>query len=228
MYLVDSVVQRPTSPHHSAPASPGRTRWAAALRTAGVMLPLLLAFAAIPRSASAQMGGMGGGMGGMGGGGGRRGGGGGGRRGGDDNAQRGPSSSDVEKQIKEMGSLDKALDGVPDLDRPKKDSLKAIESNYNRIFESYGIAARNKIDSARAGGLPPKSDVIGPLRQEADSIRTGELAVARGVLTTDDQRGRFDRNVADLLAEEAKKANSQRRQRGSGGGMGGMGGMGTP
>ena len=164
-------------------------------------------------------------MGGMGGGGGRRGGGG-GRRGGDDAAQSGPSSSDVEKQIKEMGSLDKALDNVPDLDRAKKDSLKTIEGTYNRIFESYGIAARNKVDSARAGGLPPKSDVIGPLRQEADSIRTGEFAAARALLTTDEQRGRFDQNVADLKAEEAKKQNSGRRRGGSGG-MGGMG-SGTP
>jgi hypothetical protein len=217
MSLVDSDVQRPTSHHLSAPASPDRTRWAAALRAAGVLFPLLLALAAVPRAASAQ--GMGGGMGGggMGGGGGRRGGGRGGKSGGDAPGQRGLNSGDVAKQMKELGSLDRALDDVPDLDRQKKDSLKAIEGTYGRIFESYAIAARNKVDSVRAAGGTPAMDDLRSLRVEADSVRSGELVAARAVLTTDEQRGRFDRNVADIRAEEAKREESTRTRRGSGG-----------
>jgi hypothetical protein len=180
------------------------------------MLPLLLVLAAVPRSAAAQgMGGMGMGGGGMGGMGGRgRGGGRGGRSGGDEAGQRGPSSADVAKQMEELASLDRALNDVPDLNRQQKDSLKAIEDKYGAIFKSYGIAARNKVDSARAAGGAPDMDGLRSLRLAADSVRTGELAAARSVLNTDEQRSPFDRNVADIRAEETKRLDEMRRRRG--------------
>jgi hypothetical protein len=132
------------------------------------MLPLLLVFAAVPRSATAQgMGGMGMGGGGMGGMGGRGRGGRGGRSGGDEAAQRGPSSADVAKQMEELASLDRALNDVPDLNRQQKDSLKSIEGKYGAIFKSYGIAARNKVDSARAAGAAPDMDDLRSLRLAA-------------------------------------------------------------
>jgi hypothetical protein len=229
MSLVHSDAQRPTSRHLSAPASPGRQRRAAALRAAGVILPLLLALTTVPRSAAAQggMGGGMGGMGGMGGGGGRGGGGRGGRggKGGDSAGQRGPSSDDAAKQMEELSSLDRALRDVPDLDGQKKDSLKAIEGTYAKIFKSYGIAARNKVDSARAaGGLPDVNDMR-TLRTEADSVRSGEFVAARALLTTDEQRARFDQNIADIHAEDAKREEQMKNRRGSGG-MGGRGGGG--
>jgi hypothetical protein len=138
MPLVESEVQGPKPRHRSAPASLVRIGRAAPLRTAIVMLPLLLVLAAVPRSAAAQgMGGMGMGGGGMGGMGGRgRGGGRGGRSGGDEAGQRGPSSADVAKQMEELASLDRALNDVPDLNRQQRDSLKAIEDKYGAIFKS--------------------------------------------------------------------------------------------
>lgn len=151
-------------------------------------------------------------MGGMGGRGGGRGGRGG--RSGDDNPmQRGPSAGDIAKEMESLASLDRALRDVPDLGRPQKDSLKAIESNYARIFKSYGIAARNKVDSARAAGGDPDMDGLRTLRIQADSVRGGEFAAARTVLTTDEQRARFDQNVIDIRAEAIKREQEMRSRR---------------
>jgi hypothetical protein len=131
--------------------------------------------------------------------------------------------------MEELASLDRALNDVPNLDRQQKDSLKAIEGTYGRIFKSYAIAARNKVDSARAAGGMPDMDDMRSLRVAADSVRTGELALARAVLTTDEQRAPFDRNVADIRAEEAKRDDEMRKRRGSGAvGRGGRGGEAQP
>ncbi|MEO8337804.1 MAG: hypothetical protein ABI664_22715 [bacterium] len=169
------------------------------------MLGLVLALASLSQSASAQGGG--GGMGGRGRGGGR-----GGRPGGDASRERGPNSGDVAKEMEDMASLDKALHDVPDLGKPQKDSLKAIERTYEQIFKSYAIVARNKVDSARASGGPPDVSELRTLRQDADSVRTGEFTLARAVLATEPQRGRFDQNVAEI---RAKREEQMRRQRGS-------------
>ena len=218
MHLVDSDVQC-SSGHCSAPASRDRTRQAVALRAAGLVLPfLVLALMAVPQPTLAQgMGGGMGGMGGMGGGGGRGGGRGGrgGRSGGDSPVPRGPSGDDVAKQMQGMASLDQALRDVPNLDRQQKDSLKAIESRYGRIFESYGIAARNKVDSARAEGGAPNTDDLRTLRVAADSVRADEFVLARAVLSTDEQRARFDGNVTDIQGQEAKRHGGAPRQSGA-------------
>jgi hypothetical protein len=126
--------------------------------------------------------------------------------------------------MEELGSLDKALHDVPHLDKREKDSLNVIEGTYGKIFKSYGIAAKTKVDSARAAGGSPDMDEIRALRVEADSVRTRELTVARAVLTTDEQRSRFDQNVVDIKAEEAKRVDemrNRRRPRGMGMGAGG-------
>jgi hypothetical protein len=177
----------------------------------------LLALMALPRSAPAQ-GFPGGGMGG-GGGRGRGGGGRGGRGGAEAKGQQGPNSGDVAKQMEELASLDRALRDVPNLDGQKKDSLKAIEGTYGRIFKSYAIAARNKVDSAHAAGGMPDMDDLRSLRLAADSVRDRELVVARAVLATDEQRARFDQNVADIHAEEAKREEAMRARRASAAGM---------
>ena len=216
MSLGNHDLQRPTLRHRSAPVAADRTRCAALFRTAGVLLSLLLALTAVPQTLHAQ--GFPGGGGGMGGGRGRGGGGGrgGGRPGGEASGQRGPSSDDVAKQFEELASLDRALRDVPDLDRQKKDSLKAIEDSYARIFKSYSIVARNKADSARAAGGTMDIDELRSLRADADSVRSRELVLARAVLTTDEQRARFDGNVADIRAEEAKRQDQRRSRRGAG------------
>jgi Spy/CpxP family protein refolding chaperone len=208
MSHLDSHVQRSTDSRRSNPASRGSSRWPATFRAAARVLPLLLALAAIPRSASAQGGGMGG-MG-MGGGRGGRGGGRGGRSGGETPAQHGPSSGDIAKQYEELASLDRALEDVPDLDRQKKDSLKAIEDTYGKIFKSYAIVARNKVDSARAAGGMPDVDDMHRLRVDADGVRSRELVAARAVLSTDEQRARFDGNVAAINAAEGKRKEQMR------------------
>jgi hypothetical protein len=156
-------------------------------------------------------------MGGMGGGRGRGGGGRGGRSGGETSGPRGPSSDDVAKQYEELASLDRALHDVPDLGRQQKDSLKAIEDSYGKIFKSYAIAARTKVDSARAAGGMPDVDDMRRLRLDADGVHGRELVAARAVLATDEQRARFDGNVADIRAEEAKREAQMRSRRGSGG-----------
>jgi hypothetical protein len=123
----------------------------------------------------------------------------------------------VAKQMEALASLDGALKDVPDLDRAKKDSLKAIEETYARIFKSYGIAARSKVDSARAAGGQPDMDDMRKLRLDAVAVRDRELVAARAVLITDEQRARFDGNVADIRAEEAKRQEEMRARKGSGG-----------
>jgi hypothetical protein len=167
-----------------------------------------VAAAVVPNSASAQYGGRGG----RGGGGGR-----GGRSGGEAQGPRGPSSGDLAKPYEEMASLDRALNDVPDLGRQQRDSLKAIEDTYGRIFKSYAIAARNKVDSARAAGGMPDMEDMRRLRLDADGVHARELAAARAVLTTDEQRARFDGNVSDIRAEEAKREEQMRSRKGAAG-----------
>jgi hypothetical protein len=64
------------------------------------------------------------------------------------------------------------------------------------------------------------------IHEQADSVRTAELTTARALLTTDAQRSRFDQNVADLNAEQAKREEQMRQRRSRGGMGGGMGGGG--
>ncbi|MDB4882326.1 MAG: hypothetical protein JWL95_1092, partial [Gemmatimonadetes bacterium] len=138
-----------------------------------------------------------------------------------------PELSDFAKQFEELASLKQALNKVPDLSGQQKDSVKSLERKYGEIFKSYGIAARTKVDSARAAGESPDMEAIRTLRESADSVRTGEFALARAVLTSDAQRSRFDQNVVDIQAEAAKREEEMQKRRASGGaGRGGMGGGG--
>jgi hypothetical protein len=139
---------------------------------------------------------------------------------------RGPLGADVAKQMEEMASLKDAMHKVPDLNDSQKDSVKALERRYGDVFKSYGIAAKNMMDSTRAGGEGPDMEGMHTLRQQADSVRTAEFAAARSFLTTDAQRARFDQNVTDLNAEREKREEEMRQRRGRGG-MGG-GGMRPP
>jgi hypothetical protein len=200
------------------------TRARRLINAVGVALSLAAVLGALPSTSHAQ-GYPGGGMGGMGGGG-RRGGMGG--QPGGASGQRGPMGPDIAKQIEGMASLKDALHKVPNLTDQQKDSAKALERRYGEVFKSYGIAAKNMMDSSRAGGMADM-DAMRTMREQADSVRTAELTAARSILTTDAQRSRFDQNVADLNAEQAKREEQmrQRRSRGMGGGMGG-GGMRPP
>jgi hypothetical protein len=65
----------------------------------------------------------------------------------------------------------------------------------------------------------PDMDDLRSLRLAADSVRDRELVVARAVLATDEQRARFDQNVADIHAEEAKREEAMRARRATGAGI---------
>jgi hypothetical protein len=193
------------------------------LRVAGLVLAIAAVLGTGAESLAAQGFPGGGGMGGMGGGGRRGGMGGGGRAGGGAPAQRGPSGDDIAKQMEELASLKDAMHKVPDLSNQQKDSVKALEHRYGEVFKSYGIAARNMVDTARAdGGM----GALRTLREQADSVRTAEFTLARAVLTSDSQRTRFDQNVAEVRAEQVKREEEMRQRRSGGMGRGGMGGGG--
>jgi hypothetical protein len=195
-----------------------RTRARRLLNKSAIALALATVLSALPRVSHAQ-GYPGGGMGG---GGGRRGGMGGPPGGA--SGQRGPMGVGIAKQIEGMASLKDALHKVPDLSDQQKDSAKALERRYGDVFKSYGIAAKNMMDSARTGGGMPDMDAMRTIREQADSVRSAELITARALLTTDAQRSRFDQNVADLNAEQAKREEQMRQRRSRGGMGGGMGG----
>ncbi|HEX7942239.1 MAG TPA: hypothetical protein VF488_10565, partial [Gemmatimonadaceae bacterium] len=85
------------------------------------------------------------------------------------------------------------------------DSVRALEKRYSQSFRSYAVLLKNTFDASRSAGRAPELRALGLLRLTADSTRTAELTAARALLATDEQRGVFDRNVADLRAREAKR-----------------------
>jgi hypothetical protein len=179
----------------------GRLRVAA---TAG-----LVAFAtivALPLIASAQggMGGMGpGGMGGHG-------------RGGH-GMPRGSSAPDAAKHFEELASLKAALKHVDGLTKDQKQSFDDIEHSYSKPFKSLGGQAQQLIDSAHAAHERPDRTRMDSLRQQAKHLRDQEVAAAREILSTDPQRDQFDRNIAQLLEEEAKHEEQLKQQTSPGG-----------
>ena len=180
-----------------------------------MMLAVVATVGATAAAAQGYPGGGMGGMGGMGGGGmgGRSRGGMGGRRGGGAQPGDGPNTGEMVKQMKELGRLKDALHDVNGLTNPQKDSLGAIEKSYARIFESYGVHLLNMLDSARSAGGPPDFTELRSLRATTDSVRGVELGAARAVLSTDEQRARFDENVAKLRDDEAKREEEMQRRR---------------
>lgn len=128
-------------------------------------------------------------------------------------AQGGPSSADVERQMRERASLGDVVHKLPDFTDAEKDSIKALEKRYGEVFKSYGIAMRTEMDSARAAGGRPDVREMAMLRMTADSTRNAELIEARGVLTTDAQRAKFDQNLVEVKQREVKREEDMRRRR---------------
>ena len=128
-------------------------------------------------------------------------------------AQSGPSSAEVERQMRDRASLGDVVHKLPDFTDAEKDSIKALEKRYGEVFKSYGIAMRTEIDSARAAGGRPDFREMAMLRLTADSTRNAELIEARAVLTTDAQRAKFDQNLVEVKAREAKREEDMRRRR---------------
>lgn len=163
----------------------------------------LFALAALPVLALAQ-GGMGGG--GMGGGGFGGPGGMGGRHGhGNHNMSSSSSAPDVSKHFEELASLKDALKHVDGLSGDQKQSLQEIEHGYTKSFKALGQQAQQVVDSAHAAQTRPDPVRMDTLRQQAKQFRDDELGAARQILTTDPQRDQFDKNVAQIHEDEAKR-----------------------
>jgi hypothetical protein len=128
-------------------------------------------------------------------------------------AQGGPSSVDVERQMRERASLGDVVHKLPDFTGAEKDSIKSLEKRYGEVFKSYGIAMRTEMDSARAAGGRPDFREMAMLRMTADSTRNAELIAARALLTTDAQRAKFDQNLVEVKEHEAKHEEEMRRRR---------------
>ena len=119
--------------------------------------------------------------------------------------RRGPSSSDAAREMERRGSLDAAMRKVPNVTDAQKDSIRALEKRYGESFRSYAVLLKTTLDAPRPAGTGPDMRAVGLLRLKADSTRNAELTAARALLTTDAQREVFDRNVAELLAREARR-----------------------
>ncbi len=128
-------------------------------------------------------------------------------------AQSGPSSAEVERQMRNRASLGDEVHKLPDFTDAEKDSIKALEKRYSEVFRSYGIAMRMQMDSARAAGGRPDFREMSMLRMTADSTRNAELLEARALLTSDAQRAKFDQNLVEVKERDAKRDEDMRRRR---------------
>lgn len=124
--------------------------------------------------------------------------------------RRGPSPSEAAREMERRGSLDAAMRKVPDVTDAQKDSIRALEKRYGESFRSYAVLLKTTLDAPRPAGTGPDMRAVG-LRLKADSTRNAELTAARALLTMAAQREVFDRNVAELLAREARREEQMRR-----------------
>ena len=118
---------------------------------------------------------------------------------------RTPPGPNMAKRFEEMSSLKRALKGVKGLSKAQKDSLKRIESTYKDRFHGYGNAAKKLTEDAGATGSRPSIEEMRKLRDGAETLHERELAEARAVLSTDEQRQTFDANVAAMRGEAERK-----------------------
>jgi hypothetical protein len=176
----------------------------------------LVTIAAHPASAHAQ-GGMGGGMGGGFGG---PGGMGGGHGHGNHGMSANSSAPDVSKHFEAMASLKDALKHVDGLTGDQKQSLQEIEHGYTKSFKALGKEAQDVVDSAHAAQQRPDPVRMDTLRQQAKQFRDDELAAAREILSTDAQRDQFDKNVAQIREDEAKREQEMQQRMSPGGAPG--------
>ena len=159
-------------------------------------------------------GGMGGGFGSPGGMGGR------GHRG---FGQSNSSAPNVSKHFEDLASLKDALKHVDGLNKDQKSGFEDIEHSYQPRFKSMGHDAQQIVDSAHTAHERPDHQRLDSLRLQAKRLRDEELGAARALLSTSPQRDRFDSNVAQIRADEAKHEEEMEERLGPGG-RGGPGG----
>jgi hypothetical protein len=115
------------------------------------------------------------------------------------------SAPDVSKHFEAMASLKDALKHVDGLSGDQKQSLQEIEHGYTKSFKALGHEAQELVDSAHALQQRPDPVRMDTLRQQAKQFRDDELGAARQILSTDSQRDQFDKNVAQIREDEAKR-----------------------
>jgi hypothetical protein len=174
--------------------------------TAGLVAFVTLAVLPVIAVAQGGMGGMGGAGGGMG-----------GRGRGGQGMSHNSSAPDVSKHFEELASLKAALKHVDGLTNDQKQSFTDIEHSYSKPFKSLGAQAQQLVDSAHAAHERPDRTRMDSLHQQAKQLRDQEVAAAREILSTDPQRDQFDRNLAELRAEEAKREEQMQQQMSPGG-----------
>ncbi len=171
-------------------------------------LVALVTIAALPVVAVAQ----GGGMGGFGGSGGMGGGGGGHGHGHGMGSSSNSSAPNVSKHFEDLASLKDAVKHIDGLTKDQKDAFPEIERGYNKLFKPMGETAQQLVDSAHAAHERPDRQRMDSLRQQAKDLRERELNAARNILTTNTQRDQFDRNVAQIHEDEAKREEEMQQQ----------------
>ena len=120
-----------------------------------------------------------------------------------------PTGVDMSKRVEEMYSLKELLKHVDGLEGGQKDSLKAIEGLYKPRFKEQGEELRKLLSRARATGQQPDMEEMRRLTGAARQLHQEETAAARAVLTTDEQRQRFDANLAEW--QEKQRPQGRRR-----------------
>ena len=122
------------------------------------------------------------------------------------------SAPNVSKHFEDLASLKDVVKHVDGLTKDQKDAFPEIERGYNKLFKPLGETAQQLVDSAHAAHERPDRQRMDSLRQQAKDLRDREFGAARNILTTDTQRDQFDRNVAQIHEDEAKREEEMQQQ----------------
>ena len=120
-----------------------------------------------------------------------------------------PAGADMSKRVEGMYSLKPLLKHVDGLEGSQKDSLKALEQAYKPRFKAQGTELRKLTGQTRATGRQPDMEAMRRLTGAARQLHDEEMTAARAVLTTDEQRLRFDANLKDW--QEKQRPQARRR-----------------
>lgn len=121
------------------------------------------------------------------------------------NSSNNASAPNVSKHFEDLASLKDALKHVDGLTKDQKDAFPEIERGYLKLLKPLGQEAQQIVDSAHTAHDRPDRQRMDSLRRAGKDLRDREFAAARNILATDPQRDQFDRNVADIHDEEAKR-----------------------
>jgi hypothetical protein len=140
----------------------------------------------------------------------------GGRRGGRDADQPSQREDDRGKDwsnlFEDMASTKPVMKDVK-IDKSAKDSIDRIEKTYKENFRGYANAAKRVFDDAKGRTEPPSAGQLDTLVQYAHDLQDREYAEIRQLLP-EDQRARFDANIAKRRTDEGEKIDEKRHNLG--------------